>query len=194
MLGNPTPSDIQHTFPLRFHLWKKIFLEGGHCMTPSPHHWPPQCLSAKIKIRNRLHMWIGQQEIHQFDPEAMALYLDLDGNITETGGSNFVIYREGCVVSPRRDNILWRVSLEVLTEILAELNVPFVEEDIQAWDVVNADEAWAPSTPWCLGPVVRFNGEPIGEGKPGPTWRKILDRCSERGDKDISHDIMKSGS
>ena len=89
---------------------------------------------------------------------------------------------------------MWGVSLEVLTEILAEMNGPFVEENIQAWDVVNADEAWAPSTSWCLGPVVRFNGEPIGEGKPGPMWRKILDRWSERGDKDIYHDIMKSGT
>ena len=105
MLGNPTPSYIQHTFPLRFQLWKKIFLEGGHCMAPSPRHWPPQCLSAKIKNRNRLHMWIGQQEIHQFDPEAMALYLDLDGNITETGGSNFVIFRKAAL--SRREEIIF---------------------------------------------------------------------------------------
>lgn len=187
-----TPSYVQHTFPLRFHLWRNVFLEGVHCITPAPRHWPPQCLSAKIKNRNRLHMWIAQQEIHQLDPHAMPLYLDLDGNITETGGSNFVIYRDGCVVSPRRNNILWGVSLEVLTEILAEMDVPFVEEDIQTWDVVNADEAWVPSTPWCLGPVVHINGEPIGDGKPGPMWRKILDRWSELVGKDIYKEIAES--
>jgi branched-subunit amino acid aminotransferase/4-amino-4-deoxychorismate lyase len=187
-----TPSYIQHTFPLRFNLWRNVFLEGVHCVTPAPRHWPPQCLSSKIKNRNRLHMWIAQEEIHALDPHAMALYLDLDGNITETGGSNFVIYRDGCVVSPRRNNILWGVSLEVLTEILADMDVPFVEEDIQTWDVVNADEAWVPSTPWCLGPVVRINGEPIGDGKPGPMWRKILDRWSEIAGKDIYREIAES--
>lgn len=189
-----TPTYVQHTFPLRFHLWRNLFLEGAHCVTPAPRHWPPQCLSSKIKNRNRLHMWIGEQEVRQLDSSAMPLYLDINGNITETSGSNFVIYRDGQVVSPRRSNILWGVSLSVLTEILAELKIPFVEEDIQTWDVINADEAWVPSTPWCLGPVVRINGEPIGDGQPGPVWRRVLDRWSELVSKDIFAEMTESTS
>ncbi len=189
-----TPSYVQHTFPLRFNMWTKVFREGVHCVTPAPRHWPPQCLSSKIKNRNRLHMWIGEQEVKQLEPGAMPLYLDLNGNITETGGSNFVIYRDGQVVSPRGNNILWGVSLQVVTEILAEMGVPFVEEDIQTYDVINADEAWVPSTPWCLGPVVKINGEPIGDGKPGPMWRRIIDRWSEIAGKDIYHEIADAGA
>ncbi len=143
-----SPTYVQHTFPLRFSLWRDAFLRGMHCVTPAPRHWPPQCLSSKIKNRNRLHMWIGEQEVKQLDPSAVPLYLDIHGNITETGGSNFVIYRDGRVISPRRSNILWGVSLSVLEEILRELNIPFVEDDIQTWDVVNADEAWMPTTPY----------------------------------------------
>ena len=185
-------SYIQHTFPLRFSLWRDLFLEGAHCITPAPRHWPPQCLSSKIKNRNRLHMWIGEQEIRQANPKAMALYLDIDGNITETGGSNFVIYRDGQIVSPRRNNILWGISLTVLEEIAAEMGIPFVEEDIQTYDVINAEEAWIPSTPFCLGPVVRINGEPIGEGVPGAVWRRILDCWSEITGKDIYREITDS--
>jgi len=33
-----TPSYIQHTFPLRFHLWRDAFLKGLHCVTPAPRH------------------------------------------------------------------------------------------------------------------------------------------------------------
>ncbi len=186
------PSYVQHTFPLRFHLWRDIFLKGVHCVTPAPRHWPPQCLSSKIKNRNRLHMWIGEQEVRAGDSNAMPLYLDIHGNITETGGSNFVIYRDGEVVSPRRDNILWGISLTVLTEILEEMGVPFVEQDIQSYDVVNADEAWLPTTPYCLGPVVRFNGEPIGEGRPGPMWRRVIERWSEIVGKDIYREISEA--
>jgi branched-chain amino acid aminotransferase len=185
-----TPSYVQHTFPLRFHLWRDLFLQGAHCITPSPRHWPPECLSSKIKNRNRLHMWIGEQEIKLADPKAMALFLDVDGNITETGGSNFVIYRNGKVISPRRNNILWGISLTVLAEILAEMNIPFVEEDIQTYDAINADEAWIPSTPYCLGPVTRINGQTIGDGKPGPMWREIVDRWSEVVDKEIYREIV----
>ncbi len=179
------PSYVQHTFPMRFDLWRNIFLEGARCVTPAPRHWPPQCLSSKIKNRNRLHMWIGEQEIKQSDPGAMALYLDIEGNVTETGGSNFVIYSEGKVISPRRPNILWGISLTVLTEILEEMGIPFEERDLQTYDVVNADEAWIPTTPYCLGPVVRLNGVPIGDGKPGPMWRRILDHWSGIVGKDV---------
>ena len=98
--GRLTPTYVQHTFPLPFTLWRGAFVEGIHCVTPAPRHWPPQCLSSKIKNRNRLHMWIGEQEIHASDPKATALFLDLDGNITETGGSNFVVYTDGKVISP----------------------------------------------------------------------------------------------
>lgn len=184
-----TPSYVQHTFPLRFNLWRDLFLNGAHCITPASRHWPPECLSSKIKNRNRLHMWIGEQEIKLADPKAMALFLDVDGNITETGGSNFVIYKDGKVISPRRNNILWGISLTVLEEILEEMKIPFVEEDIQTYDAINADEAWIPSTPYCLGPVTRINGQPVGDGKPGEMWRQILDRWSKLVEKDIYREM-----
>jgi len=187
-----TPTYVQHTFPLPFLLWRSAFVEGIHCVTPAPRHWPPQCLSSKIKNRNRLHMWIGQQEIHASDPKATPLYLDMGGNITETGGSNFVIYTDGKVISPLRNNILWGISLTVLTEILETMGIPFVEQDIQTYDVVNADEAWTPTTPYCLGPVVRINGVPIGDGKPGPMWRRILDRWSGVAGLDIYRQVTES--
>jgi len=187
-----TASYVQHVFPMRFNLWSQTFLEGVHCVTPAPRHWPPQCLSSKIKNRNRLHMWIGEQEVSSTHPGAMPVYLDINGNLTETGGSNFVIYRDGKVISPRRSNILWGISLTVLTEILADMGMPFVEEDIQTYDVINADEAWLPTTPYCLGPVVRFNGSPIGDGRPGPMWRKVLDRWSEVVGKDIYRETAEA--
>ena len=190
--ANPTPSYVQHTFPMRFDLFRDIFVNGVHCMTPAPRHWPTQCLSSKIKNRNRLHMWIGEQEIRQLDATAMPLYLDVNGNITETGGSNFVIYRDGKVISPRRNNVLWGISLTVLEEILAQLGVPFVEDDIQTYDVVNADEAWLPTTPYCLGPVVKINGVPIGDGTPGPMWRRIIDHWSEIVGKDIYRETAEA--
>jgi branched-chain amino acid aminotransferase len=180
-----TPTYVQHTFPLRFNLWSDNFLNGVHCVTPAPRHWPPACISSKIKNRNRLHMWIGEQEVKQLDPHVVPLYLDIHGNVTETGGSNFVIFRDNQIVSPRRNNILWGISLTVVQEIAAELGIEFVEEDIQSYDVINAEEAWLPSTPYCLAPVVRFNGEPIGDGRPGPMWRQVLDRWSELVGKDL---------
>lgn len=185
-----TPSYVQHTFPLRCDIWRDMFINGAHCVTPAQRHVPPQCLSPKVKNRNRLHMWIGEQQSHLADPKATPLYLDVDGHITETSGTNFVIYRDGAVISPRRHNILWGISLTVLVEILEDMGVPFLEQDIQTYDVVNADEAWLPTTPCCLGSAVRLNGIPIGDGRPGPMWRRIIDRWGEMVGKDIYHEFV----
>ena len=190
--GPPQATYVQHTFPLPFDLWKPLFTRGVHCVTPSNRHWPPECLSSKIKNRNRLHMWIGDYQAHQIDPDAIAVYLDIHGNLTETGGSNFVIYRDGQVVSPRRRNVLWGISLTVLTELLRDLGIGFVEDDLQTYDAVNAQEAWLPTTPYCLAPVVRFNGVPIGDGTPGPVWRRVLDRWSEVVGADIYDEVAGS--
>ena len=187
-----TPSYVQHTFVLPFHLWRDLFLNGAHCITPAQRHWPPQSLSSKIKNRNRLHMWIGDRQAQLADPNAIALYLDLDGNVTETGGSNFVIYRDGKVISPRRNNILWGVSLEVLGEILEGLGVPFVEQDIQTYDVMTADEAWLTTSPYCVGPVVKINGAPVGDGKPGALWRRVLESWSAIVGKDVYEQVVEA--
>jgi branched-subunit amino acid aminotransferase/4-amino-4-deoxychorismate lyase len=96
------------------------------------------------------------------------------------------------VVSPRRNNILWGISLTVLAEILETIGVPFVEDDIQSYDVVNADEAWIPTTPYCLGPVVRLNGVPIGDGNPGPMWRRVLAEWSKIVGKDIYQETAEA--
>ena len=62
-----TPTVVQHSFPLQFAMWKDAFLNGIRCVTPAVRHWPPQCVSSKIKNRNRLHMWIGDHEVHVFE-------------------------------------------------------------------------------------------------------------------------------
>lgn len=187
-----TPTFVIHTFPLPFHIWRSFFVDGVHCVTPAVRHVSPESLSSKIKHRNRLHMWIGDREAKLADPAAIPVYLDHEGNISETGGSNFVIYRRGEIVSPRRRNILWGVSLEAVRGLAGELGVPFVEEDFQTWDVVNAEEAWMPTTPYSLAPVTKFNGVPIGSGKPGPVWRRFIDAWGEKVGKDLYREVAEA--
>ena len=93
--GRMTPTYCQHVFPEPIYTTKPYYTEGVHMVTTSVPHIPPQCVSPKGKHRNRLHMWVGDHIVHSMDPNAMAVFLDQFGNITETGGSNVVIYRDG---------------------------------------------------------------------------------------------------
>ena len=193
MAGEQEPTLCIHTFPLPFSLWSSYFSEGVHVVTPSIRQVPPVCVDPKIKCRSRMHWWLADQETHLVDPKAVSLCLDLDGNITETGGSNFLMAREGAVFSPSPRSILRGISLETVAELCGELEIPFVERDFQVYDVINADEAWLATTPYCLAPVTKIIGMPIGGGDSGPLFTRLIEAWSERVGVNIVDQVRGGG-
>ena len=145
-----------------------------------------------MKNRSRMHWYLADREAHLVDPKAITLLLDLDGNITETGGANFLIVRDGAVLSPTLRNILPGVSRQVVIEICGDLGVPFVEQDLQVHDVVNADEAFLTTTPYCMAPCTKINGLTIGDGKPGPMFERLIAAWSDREGVDVVEQVAGS--
>ncbi len=190
--GDADPTYCMHTFPLPFAHWRAYFSEGAHVVTPSVRQVPPQCWDPKMKCRSRIHWWLADHEARLADPKAVALCLDLDGNVTETSTANFLIVAGGAVSSPTPRNILWGVSLMTVQELCVELDIPFHVRDVQVHDAVNADEALLASTTYCLAPVTRINGIAIGEGRPGPIFRRLIDAWSARVGLDIVAQITRA--
>jgi branched-subunit amino acid aminotransferase/4-amino-4-deoxychorismate lyase len=185
-----TPTVCVHSFPLPFERWAANMQYGAHLVTPSIRHVPPQCYDPKMKYRSRMHFYLADQEARVGDPGAAALLLDLDGNLTETSTANFLIVEGGAVVSPTTRNTLPGVSRATVIELCGKLGIPFVERDLQVFDAINASEAFTTSTPYCLMPVTRINGVPIGDGKPGPMAKRLLAAWSEEVGVDIAAQIQ----
>ncbi|MDB5389387.1 MAG: Branched-chain amino acid aminotransferase [Planctomycetaceae bacterium] len=187
-----TPTVCAHTFPMPFELWASKLDTGSHLVTPSIRHVPPQCYDPKMKYRSRMHYYLADKEAQLVDPDASALLLDLAGNVTETGGANFLIVERGTIVSPTLTNTLPGISRATVIELAAKLGIPFVEKDIQVHSVMNADEAFTTTTPYCIMPVTKINGVPIGDGKPGPIWRRLMAAWSELVGIDIERQMRDS--
>lgn len=185
-----TPTVCVHTFPMPFELWAAKMQAGTHLVTPSIRHVPPQCYDPKMKYRSRMHFYLADREARLVDADASALLLDLDGNITETGGANVLIVERGAVVSPTTRNILPGVSRATVIDLAGKLGIPFRERDLQVYDVLNADEAFLTSTPFCMMPVTKLNGVPIADGRPGAVYRKLLDAWSGEVGLDIGKQII----
>ena len=185
-----TPTVCIHSFPLPFRVWRHLFEAGAHVVTPALRHIPPQCLDPKSKNRSRLHWWLADRQTHAVDPEAITLLLDLDGNVTECAGSNFVVVADRTIYSPTTRNILQGVSLLTIRELAAERGFDWIEKDLQPYDVANADEAWLTTTPYCIAPCTRFNSAPVGSGKPGPLYKELLTAWSGRVGLDIERQIL----
>jgi branched-subunit amino acid aminotransferase/4-amino-4-deoxychorismate lyase len=72
-------------------------------------------------------------------------------------------------------------------DLCMQLGIDFVERDLQVYDVINAEEAMLPTSPYCLAPVVRINGIPIADGRPGPVFAQLMKAWSEL----VGMDVLK---
>ncbi|MBX7211413.1 MAG: aminotransferase class IV [Verrucomicrobiaceae bacterium] len=187
--GPLSPTICIHSFPLRFQMWRHLFTDGAHVVTPSIRHIPPQCIEPKMKNRSRLHWFLADKQSQAVDPRAITLLLDLDGNVTECAGSNFVIVKGSTIISPTTRNILWGISLQTIKELAPEIGMEFIEKDFQPYDVFNADEAWLTTTPYCMAPCTKINTIPIGDGKPGPWFKRMIAAWSQRVGLDIEAQV-----
>ena len=186
--GSGTPTLIMHTFPLPFARYVRLFEQGAALITPSVRHVPAVCVDPRIKQRSRMHWWLAEQEVHETDPTASALLLDLDGHATETAAANFLIVKDGVVRTPPRKGVLEGVSLQVTEELCSRLGIPFEEAALTVEDCLEADEAMLASTPYCLAGVSSINGTSIPW--PGSFFERLLTAWNGLAGLDIRRQIF----
>jgi branched-subunit amino acid aminotransferase/4-amino-4-deoxychorismate lyase len=185
-----TPTVCVHTFPLPFESWANKMVHGAHVVTPSIRQVPPQCWPPGMKCRSRMHYYLAEQEVRLVDPEAYALLLDLEGNITETNAANILLVERGTLISPPLANLLPGISRATVLDLAARMDISCVERDLSVFSVMNADEAFLTSTSFCMMPVTKINGVAVGDGRPGPLYRRLLDAWSRTVGVDIEQQIM----
>lgn len=186
------PTVCAHTFPLDGRRWTAALRHGAHLVIPSIRQIPPECIDPAIKCRSRMHYYLADRLAKAVDRRAWALLLDLHGHITETSSANFLIVERGALVSPKLNETLPGISRATIIELAQRLGVAFIERDVLPSEALAADEAWLTSTPYCLLPVVTIDGTPIGNGKPGPLYRKFMAAWSELVGLDIERQIFES--
>lgn len=188
--GDGPPTLGMHTFPLPFARYSRFFREGVHLVVPSTRHVPAVCVDPRVKQRSRLHWWLAEQEAHRVAPNAIALLLDTEGQVTETSGANLLIVRGHCVVSPPQRAILGGISLLTVQELCAELGLVFREQPLGLYDCLTADEALLASTPYCLAGVSRIND--VAMPWPGQVYLRLLEGWSRWVGVDIRQQIFSN--
>jgi branched-chain amino acid aminotransferase len=186
-MSPPGPPTVGlHTFPIRFGHWASKFQQGEALATTDVRQVPTACWPPELKCRSRMHYYLADRQAAKRFPGSRALMLDMDGFVVEATTANVVLYRqnEGLLLPPA-EKILPGISQAVLLEIAAELGISAAHRDLLPADVAAADEVFLTSTSPCMLPVVRFNGQPIADGRPGPVFVACIQAWSERVGLDI---------
>ena len=104
-----------------------------------------------------------------------AILCDNVGRITEGSSSNFFIVRGARVSTPPLSvGLLEGITRRKVMALLDGEKIPWAEQALWPIDLHRADEAFLTSSVRGIVPVSRADGEPIGDGKPGPITRRVM--------------------
>ena len=98
-----------------------------------------------------------------------AWYFDKDGRITEGSSSNaWIVTRDGALVTRKADHAILRgITRTVLLDVLRDHNLKLDERPFTVSEAQGAREAVITSASQTVMPVVRIDGQPVGNGAPG---------------------------
>jgi len=135
----------------------------------------PSALNPRIKSNNLLNNALAMQEALRQGAEE-ALMLNQQDEIAECSQSNFFIVKDGAALTPPlAAGLLPGITREFVLEVAREAGVPAEERTLTTADMWAADEAFITGTTREITPVVKVDGRPFGDGRPGPVTVKLLE-------------------
>ena len=119
---------------------------------------------------------IGNCLLRQLSADAGAAETILfrDGRLTEASASNVFIVKAGVIQGPPKSNlILPGVTYDVVLELARGAGLPLEIREVSEAEVRAADEIWVTSSSKEVLAIVRLDGKPVGEGRPGPVFARM---------------------
>jgi D-alanine transaminase len=139
--------------------------------------WRHCNIKSTALLGNLIHFQKGQAE----GKDETLLY-NAAGEITEGSAANAFVVRDGVAATPPLDNqVLPGITRLMLLDMLRKDGSVQVEERVVTMEEAReADEIWLTSSSKDVAPVVELDGEPVGNGQPGPVWETAQRIFSER--------------
>ena len=123
------------------------------------------------------------------DEGAAETILFRDGYLTEASASNAFIVRRGVILGPPKSNlILPGVTYDVVVELAAASGLPLELRAVSEAEVRAADEIWVTSSSKEVLAIVRLDGRTVGEGRPGPVFKRMYQLY-----QDFKRTVMRAG-
>jgi len=146
----------------------RAIADGIACVTLEDRRW----LRCDIKSTSLLGNVLAAQ--HAVEHGAVETIQFRDGILTEGASSNIWIVVAGVLMAPPKDNlILEGIRYGLIEELCAAEGIRFEARRIARAEVFAADEVLLSSAGRELLPVVRLDDRQIGNGRPGPVFRRL---------------------
>jgi D-alanine transaminase len=132
-----------------------------------------------IKSTNLLANVLAMQMAKEAGCLEALLYLP-DGTLTEGTHTSFFGVLHGTVLTaPNSNAILPGITRGLILRLAGRANIPVREQVLKRDDLAEVSELFLTGTTSEVLPVVRVDGQPIGDGRPGPITRRLQEAYRE---------------
>jgi D-alanine transaminase len=143
---------------------------GVACVTAEDNRWGRCDIKSTALLANVLLKWRAQ------DAGAVEAILLRDGQLSEGATSSVHIVRDGALVTPPQSpRVLPGTTRGVLEEIAGRCRIPWQLDEVSEAELRRAPELMLASAGGGLRAVTRLDGQPVGDGTPGPIFRKLCE-------------------
>ena len=147
---------------------KEAVDNGVACLTSRDFRWEKCHVKSTSLLGNVLARQISA------DVGATETILLRNGFVTEASSSNVFVVKDGVVAAAPQDNlILLGITYDLLTRLAKEGAVKLEIRPIPEAELRSADEVWLSSSTKEVLAVTTLDGRPVGNGKPGPVFRRM---------------------
>ena len=153
----------------------ELYENGLELVTASTIRNHPSALNPRIKSLNYLNNILAK--IEGTDQDKMeALMLNHKGEVAECTGDNIFIVKNGVLKTPPPDaGILEGITRNAVIRLAIGDGTTVEQAALVRHDIYVADECFLTGTAAEVIPVVAVDGRKVGEGKPGPTTKRLLE-------------------
>jgi len=117
---------------------------------------------------------LANQAAHEVD--AFEALFVRDGVVIEGSHSNLAAVIDGTVVTyPRSNYILPGITREIVLQLARDAAIPVREGPIYDHELFRVQELFLLGTTTEVMPVVRVDGQPIANGRPGPVTKRLIE-------------------
>lgn len=132
-----------------------------------------------IKTTNLLGNILAYQNAVDAGCVEALLYLP-DGTMTEATHSSFFAVLDGhLLTSPNSELILPGMTRHFIMRLCKKADIPVREQHLRREDLPKVSELFLTGTTSEILPIVRVDGQPVGEGQPGPITRRLQQQYGE---------------
>ena len=149
---------------------------GLAARTASWRRTPDDAIPARGKLTGAyINTALAVDEAHDYEADE-AIFLTADGHVSEGGGANLFMLRDGVLVTPPvTADILEGITRDTIVVLTRELGLTVEERPIDRTELYVADEVFFCGTGAQVAPCVVVDGRPVGDGGIGPVAKRIGD-------------------